>query len=139
MKANKPVLVFSYGGRFTIGNTNSPFYNPKYFVEAKDIVVVIVNYRLNIFGFPGVPREIQNLGLRDQRAAVEWLRDNISGFGGEPPKITLAGHSSGGVSVDYWAYVYKDDPIAHGIIAHSGNAFSFPSSTKAVQEANSGQ
>jgi carboxylesterase type B len=56
---------------------------------------VTVNYRLNIFGFPGAPGETQNLGLRDQRAAVEWLRDNISGFGGDPEKITISGQSSG--------------------------------------------
>ncbi|KAK0615035.1 cholinesterase precursor [Bombardia bombarda] len=135
-RANKPVLVFFYGGRFTIGNTDSPFYNAKYFADAEDIVVVTVNYRLNILGFPGAPGEIQNLGLRDQRAAVEWVRDNISRFGGNPSKITISGQSSGGVGVDYWAYAYQSDPIAHSIIAHSGNAFSFPSNTKAAQEAN---
>lgn len=135
-KAAKPVLVFFYGGRFTIGNTNSPFYSGKYFADAEDIVMVTVNYRLNIFGFPGAPGEMQNLGLRDQRAAVEWVRDNIAGFGGDASKITLAGQSSGGVSVDYWAYAYPQDPIAHGIIAHSGNVFSFPSNTKSVKEAN---
>jgi carboxylesterase type B len=121
---------------FTIGNTNSPFYNAKYFADAEDVVVVTVNYRLNVFGFRGVPGGTQNLGLRDQRAAVEWARDNISGFGGSPSKIAIAGQSSGGVSVDYWAYTYRDDPIAHGIIAHSGNAFSFPQNTRSVQETN---
>lgn len=134
--ANKPVLVFFYGGRFTIGNTNTPFYSGKYLAGETEMVVVTVNYRLNIFGFPGAPGIIQNLGLRDQRAAVEWVRDNIAAFGGDPSKITLAGQSSGGVSVDYWAYAYQEDPIAHGLIAHSGNAFSFPQNTKSVQEAN---
>ena len=85
-----------------------------------------VNYRLNIFGFPGAPGQTQNLGLRDQRAAVEWVRDNIRAFGGDPSKITIAGQSSGGVSVDYWTYAYEKDPIVNGIIAPSGNAFSFP-------------
>ena len=131
----QPVIVFFAGGRFTVGNTNNPFYNGKYFTDAQDIVVVTVNYRLNIFGFPGAS-EVQNLGLRDQRVAVEWVRDNIAGFGGDATKITLMGQSSGGASVDYWAYAYPNDPIVHGIIAHSGNAFSFPSNTRAVQEAN---
>ncbi|KAF5666069.1 triacylglycerol lipase V [Fusarium heterosporum] len=135
-KANKPVLVFFYGGRFAVGNTNSPFYNGKYFADAEDIVVITVNYRVNIFGFPGAPGETQNLGLRDQRAAVEWVRDNIWQFGGNPSKITIAGQSSGGVAVDYWTYAYKKDPIVNGIIASSGNAFSFPSNTVAVQEKN---
>ncbi|KAK3321687.1 cholinesterase precursor [Apodospora peruviana] len=135
-KNDKPVLVFFYGGRFTIGNTNSPFYNGRYLADAQDIVVVTVNYRLNVFGFPGAPGEIQNLGLRDQRAAVEWLRDNIQHFGGNTSKITISGQSSGGVGADYWAYAYRNDPIAHGIMAQSGNAFSFPFNTKSAQETN---
>lgn len=134
----KPVLVFFYGGRFTIGNTNTPFYNGKHFAQAQDIIIVTVNYRLNIFGFPGggSPNMSQNLGLRDQRLAVEWVRDNIGAFGGDPSKITISGQSSGGVSVDYWAYSYSHDPIVHGMIAHSGNTFSFPANTKAIQQSN---
>ncbi|KAF7555920.1 hypothetical protein G7Z17_g1791 [Cylindrodendrum hubeiense] len=135
-KANKPVLIFFYGGRFAIGNTNSPFYSGKYFADAEDVVVVTVNYRINIFGFPGAPGETANAGLRDQRAAVEWVRDNIWRFGGNPGKITISGQSSGGVAVDYWAYAYKKDPIVNGIIAPSGDAFSFPVNTAAVQEKN---
>ncbi|KAM0193526.1 hypothetical protein ACHAPI_007595 [Fusarium lateritium] len=135
-KANKPVLIFFYGGRFAIGNTNSPFYNGKYFADAEDIVVITVNYRLNIFGFPGAAGQVQNLGLRDQRAAVEWVRDNIWKFGGNPSKITIAGQSSGGVAVDYWTYAYKNDTIVNGIIAPSGNAFSFPVNSATVQEKN---
>ncbi|UPK92526.1 hypothetical protein LCI18_003461 [Fusarium solani-melongenae] len=134
-QANKPVLVFFYGGRFAIGNTNSPFYNGKYFADSEDIVVVTVNYRINIFGFPGGPGEA-NLGLRDQRAAVEWIRENIWRFGGNPTKITIAGQSSGGVAVDYWTYAYQKDPIVNGIIAPSGNAFSFPVNAEGVPEKN---
>lgn len=121
---------------FAVGNTDTPFYNGRYFADAEDIVVVTVNYRIGIFGFPGAPNGTQNLGLRDQRAAVEWVRDNIAGFGGNASGITIDGQSAGGVSVDYWAYAYRHDPIAQGIIAHSGNVFSFPANTKAVQEAN---
>ncbi|KAI9802788.1 MAG: hypothetical protein M1833_001387 [Piccolia ochrophora] len=135
-KADKPVLVFFYGGRFTIGNTHTPFYNGTYFADAEDIIVVTVNYRLNIFGFPGTPGEVQNLGLRDQRVAVEWIRENIASFGGNPRKITISGQSSGGVAVDYWSYAYKEDPIAHGLIAHSGNAFSFPVNAPEVPARN---
>ncbi|OBS20448.1 hypothetical protein FPOA_06817 [Fusarium poae] len=135
-KGNKPALVFFYGGRFAIGNTNSAFYNGKYFAAAEDIIVITVNYRINIFGFPDLADGVQNLGLRDQRAAVEWIRDNISKFGGNPSKITIAGQSSGGVAVDYWAYAYKNDTIVNGIVATSGNAFSFPVNTATVQAKN---
>ncbi|KAJ0163239.1 Cholinesterase [Colletotrichum tanaceti] len=135
-EAQKPVIVFFYGGRFAIGNTNSPFYNGKYFAAAQDVVVVTVNYRLSVFGFPGFPGGPQNLGLRDQRAAVEWVRDNIAGFGGDPARITIAGQSSGGVAVDYWAYAYAGDPIVNGLVAPSGNAFSFPLNGPSVPERN---
>ena len=91
-----------------------------------DVVVITVNYRLNIFGFPGAPDRTQNLGFRDQRFAVEWVRDNVASFGGDPSKITIFGQSSGGVAVDYWSYAYVEDPIVAGMISHSGNAFSFP-------------
>ena len=121
---------------FTIGNTNTPFFNGTYLADAQDLVVVTVNYRVSVFGFPGGAGVTQNLGLRDQRLAVEWIRDNIASFGGDAAKITIAGQSSGGVAVDYWAYAYPSDPIAHGIIAPSGNAFSFGSNTKVVQESN---
>ncbi|KAK2776166.1 carboxylesterase [Colletotrichum kahawae] len=134
--SNKPVIVFFYGGRFAIGNTNSPFYNGKYFADAQDVVVVTVNYRINIFGFPGIPGQPQNLGLRDQRAAVEWVHANVASFGGDPDKITIAGQSSGGVSVDYWSYAYTKDPIVNGLIAPSGNAFSFPLKSPGVPERN---
>ncbi|SPQ24842.1 b05a4d56-04e7-4832-8fd7-1777951de8d0 [Thermothielavioides terrestris] len=124
--AKKPVIVFFYGGRFTIGNTDSPFYNGRHLADAQDLVVVTVNYRINIFGFPGAPGQTQNLGLRDQRLAVEWVQKNIARFGGDASRIVLAGQSSGGVAVDYWAYAHEQDAIAAGLILVSGNAFSFP-------------
>ncbi len=88
-------------------------------------MVVTLNYRLNIFGFPGAPNGTQNLGLLDQRAAVEWLRDNSQAFGGDPSKIIIFGQSSGSVAVDYWSYAYREDPIVSGLISHSANALSF--------------
>ena len=90
------------------------------------MVVVTLNFRINIFGYPGAPGESQNLGLQDQRLAVEWVRDNIANFGGDPKKITIFGQSSGSVAVDYWSYAYQKDPIASGLISQSGNVFSFP-------------
>ena len=55
-----------------------------------------LSYRVNIFGFPGLPGMDQNLGLLDQRLAIEWTRDNIAAFGGDPNRITIFGQSSGG-------------------------------------------
>ena len=61
----------------------------------------------------------------DQRLAIEWVRDNIAKFGGNPAKITIFGESAGGISTDYLSYAFASDPIATGIIAQSGNAFNY--------------
>lgn len=87
-------------------------------------MVVTLNYRLNIFGFPGAPDETHNLGLLDQRLAVEWLRDNARAFGGDPQRITIAGQSAGGMAVDIWSYVWTEEPIVAGLISQSGTVFS---------------
>ena len=54
------------------------------------------SYRINIFGFPGLPGMDQNLGLLDQRLAIEWVSKNIAAFGGDPTRITIFGQSAGG-------------------------------------------
>ena len=87
--------------------------------------MVTVNYRMNIFGFPGLPGHPPNPGLMDQRLAVEWVKENILGFGGDPERITISGQSCGSASVDYWAYAYPSDPLVAGFISHSGTALSF--------------
>ncbi|CZS94958.1 related to acetylcholinesterase precursor [Rhynchosporium agropyri] len=118
----KAVLVWIYGGGFTTGNSDNPAYNGQYIASSEDVVVVSFNYRLNIFGFPGTPNGTQNLGLLDQRLAMEWVRDNIEKFGGDKEKITLFGQSAGSASVDYHMFAWKDNPIAHGFIQLSGSA-----------------
>jgi carboxylesterase type B len=123
--SQKPVFAFFHGGRFTIPGPHSPLYNGQYLADNEDIVVVTINYRLGIFGFPGASGIEQNAGLRDQRSAVEWLHDNIAGFGGDPARIIIFGQSAGGAAVDYWAYAYQHDPIVAGMISHSGTALSF--------------
>ncbi|KAK8927544.1 Cholinesterase [Metarhizium anisopliae] len=117
-----PVFVWSYGGAFGEGGASMPLFNPTQFVaENKDVIVVTWNYRLNIFGFPNTPAlGAQNLGLRDQRAALEWLRDNIAGFGGDAHRITLGGQSAGADSGSAMIYSHMDDPIVSGLILQSG-------------------
>ena len=61
--------------------------------------------------------------------AIEWIRDNIAGFGGDPKRITIMGQSAGGSAVDYYSYAYKADPIVAGLISHSGTALSFTPNT----------
>lgn len=99
-ETGKAVLIWIYGGGYTSGTTNTTAYNGKYLADTEDVIVVTVNYRVGFFGLPGNPDGRTNLGLLDQRLAVEWVRDNIAAFGGDPDRITLFGQSAGGSSVD---------------------------------------
>ena len=121
---------------FSIGNAHSSFYNGSRFAEATGAIIVTLTYRLGVFGFPGAPDNVQNLGLRDQRRAIEWVHQNIAGFGGDPAKVTIFGQSSGGVAADWWTFAYRDKPIVNGIISESGNAFSFPLNGREQQTRN---
>lgn len=115
---------------WTIGESNTPFYNGQYLADAENIIVVTLNYRVNIFGFPGAPEGPKNIGLLDQRLAVEWVRHNICAFGGDPNRIVIMGQSASAAAVDFWSYAYTQDPIITGLISHSGNAFSFPTNSE---------
>lgn len=108
---------------FSIGNTACEIYDGSVLADENDVVVVSPNYRVNIFGFPGAPGlQRQNVGLLDQRMALEWARDNVAAFGGDPSRITVFGQSAGGASTDYLSIMYPDDPIANGFIPQSGVA-----------------
>lgn len=92
-----PVMVWIYGGGWVSGTNNAPLYDGSAF--ARDgVICVALNHRIGVDGFivlPGVPT---NLGLRDQIAALQWVRDNIARFGGDPDNVTLFGESSGAMS-----------------------------------------
>ncbi|KAF2841707.1 acetylcholinesterase [Patellaria atrata CBS 101060] len=120
-----PVMVYLYGGGWYTGGQDTPYLIPTQWVQrTKDLIVVTPNYRGNIFGFPNARGvKDQNLGLLDQRLAIEWVRDNIKAFGGDPRKITIWGPSSGGISVDMYNYAWYKDPIVKGLIMHSGTSF----------------
>jgi len=98
----RPVLVWLHGGGFI--NGSSSIYNSTRLTTRGDVVVVTVNYRLGALGFLAHPAlgagpDVGNYGLADQQAALRWVRDNISAFGGDPDKVTIAGESAGGMSV----------------------------------------
>ncbi|PNS18186.1 hypothetical protein CAC42_3631 [Sphaceloma murrayae] len=121
-----PVLFFMTGGGFIIGGVDLPWQIPTSWVErSKSHIVVSINYRVNIFGFPSARGlEQQNLGILDQRAALEWVRDNIASFGGDPQRITQWGRSAGAIAADIHAYAYYEDPIAQAYYLESGTVFS---------------
>ncbi|MEV7892675.1 carboxylesterase/lipase family protein [Streptomyces cyaneofuscatus] len=93
-----PVLVWIHGGSLLHGSSAVPVYDGSAF--ARDgVVLVSVNYRLGVEGFGLFPDAPANRGLLDQLAALEWVRDNIAGFGGDPDRVTVAGESAGAVSI----------------------------------------
>jgi cholinesterase len=110
-----------YGGAFNMGDSH--MMNGGSLANNQDIIVVSVNYRVNVFGFPGAPTlKHFNPGFLDQRLAVEWTRDNIAAFGGDPERISLYGQSAGSMSVDDYAFAWTEDPIVNGFILSSGTA-----------------
>ncbi|MEU6039444.1 carboxylesterase/lipase family protein [Actinomadura sp. NPDC047616] len=93
-----PVMVWIHGGAFRNGSGAVPVYNGANF--ARDgVVCVTINYRLGVEGFAHLPGAPANRGLLDQIAALEWVRDNIAAFGGDPGRVTVFGESAGGMSV----------------------------------------
>ncbi|KAH0839170.1 hypothetical protein AYO21_05590 [Fonsecaea monophora] len=121
-----PVIMFMTGGGMVTGGVNIPIQIPAEWVaRSQSHIVVTINYRVNIMGFPNAAGlTTQNLGLRDQRAALEWLQANIASFGGDPTAITLWGQSAGSRSTDYYNFAYYKDPIARGFFMQSGTALS---------------
>ncbi|KAB2575178.1 Acetylcholinesterase [Lasiodiplodia theobromae] len=121
-----PVMIWIHGGGFTGGGSASPYkYGTNIVRDHQDVIVVALNYRITIFGFPNAAAlngEHLNPGLEDQRKAVEWVSENIRAFGGDPDRMILFGQSAGGMSVDKYAYAYPTDPLVSGFIAQSGLA-----------------
>ncbi|MDX2376484.1 carboxylesterase family protein [Microbacterium sp. LRZ72] len=96
--ARLPVWVWIHGGGYTTGSPASPWYDGSSF--ARDgVVTVTLSYRLGFDGFGWIEGAPQNRGVRDWVAALEWVRENIASFGGDPARVTIAGQSAGGGAV----------------------------------------
>lgn len=101
LDGRRPVLVLIHGGAFTIGSGRWPWFEGSNPARRGDMVVVTFNYRLGVFGYLDLPDypHSGNLGLLDQVAVLEWVRDNIAHFGGDPTNVTAAGQSAGAISL----------------------------------------
>lgn len=98
-KKSLPVLFYIHGGAFLFGSGSAAFVNP-YMYTRHDVVVVSINYRLDLLGFIALPNlPYTNLGLLDQRTAMEWVHENIASFGGDATRITAIGDSAGAISI----------------------------------------
>jgi len=105
-----PVLVWFHGGGY-VGGGNIQY--PGHFMAARDVIVVVPNYRLGVFGFSSSPdRQIKgNMGMYDQILALQFIRDNIAQFGGLPNRVTISGQSAGASS----AGLLMLSPLSRGL------------------------
>ncbi|MFF7314839.1 carboxylesterase family protein [Streptomyces sp. NPDC008137] len=97
--ARRPVMVWIYGGAYKLGHSGSPGYDARHIATDGDVVVVSLNYRLGMEGFASIEGAPANRGLLDQVAGLEWVRENIEAFGGDPDQVTVFGESAGAGSV----------------------------------------
>ena len=114
-----PVMVFLHGGAFVTGGGSVATYDGAAF--ARDgVVLVTLNYRLGVEGFLYTGEGHANLGILDQIAALEWVRDNISNFGGDAGNVTLFGESAGAMSACTLMTIPRASSLFHRVIAESG-------------------
>ncbi|KAF4970859.1 hypothetical protein FSARC_2225 [Fusarium sarcochroum] len=116
----RPVVLFISGGGWQQGNGNADLSG---FAAYEDIIAFTFNHRTNVFGFPNspdIPPEETNLGLYDQRLAIEWVQANARAFGGDPAKVTIWGESAGSMSVDIHVNAYTSSPPFRGAMMFSG-------------------
>jgi para-nitrobenzyl esterase len=105
-EARRPVMVYFHGGAYASGSGSSPLYDGRALCRRGDVVVVTVNHRLNAFGYAyldrfGLPElaDSGNCGQLDLLLALQWVRDNIVAFGGDPGRIMIFGQSGGGAKI----------------------------------------
>ena len=123
----RPVMVWIHGGGFTIGSGSQAIYNGSVLARRGDAVVVTINYRLGPLGFlrlkevtNGKIQSTGNEGMLDQISALEWVRDNIAEFGGDPDNVTIFGESAGGMSVGTLLAMPAARGLFHKAIPQSG-------------------
>jgi len=119
--AGLPVLVYIHGGGYTSGSAASPWYDGAGF-NRHGVVTVNVSYRLGFDGFGWIEDAPLNRGVLDWLLALEWVRDNIGRFGGDPARVTIAGQSAGGGAVLTLLSVPRAHPLFARAIVISGVA-----------------
>ncbi|KAI8058316.1 Carboxylesterase, partial [Syncephalis plumigaleata] len=126
-----PVMVWIFPGGFFFSNKNMfDMYDGAYLAETKNKIIVSINHRLGPFGFLNAEGADKNVGLFDQRAALEWISKNIEKFGGDPNNITLMGESSGAYSI----LAHMVSPTTPPNLFHRAIVMSSPTSVKLRKE-----
>jgi para-nitrobenzyl esterase len=123
----RPVMVWIHGGGFANGSASVSLYDGMELAAKHDVVLVSVNHRLNIFGFLYLADLSEkyahsgNAGMQDLVLALEWVRDNISNFGGDPGNVTIFGQSGGGSKVSTLLGMPAAKGLFHRAVAMSGS------------------
>ena len=125
--AARPVMVWIHGGGFAAGSGSTAIYDGQHLARRGDVVVVTINYRLGALGYlynpalaDGGDRHSGNYGMRDQVAALRWVREHIAAFGGDPGNVTIFGESAGGMSVGVLLGAAEAEGLFHRAIPQSG-------------------
>ncbi|MEJ1241832.1 carboxylesterase family protein [Chryseolinea sp. T2] len=122
----RPVMFWLHGGGFHVGSSSDPMTDGKALAKKGDVVVVSVNHRLNILGFLDLSgadskyAQSANVGMLDVVKALEWVRDNIKEFGGDPSNVTIFGESGGGGKVGTLMCMPSAKGLFHKAIIQSG-------------------
>lgn len=97
-------MVHIHGGGYQIGTGSPTLHGPEFLLD-RDVVLVVINYRLGTLGFFSTGDEVAsgNWGLKDAVLALEWVRDNVAYFGGDPTQVTLFGQSAGAAATQVLA------------------------------------
>ena len=125
LNVSLPVMVWIHGGGFVLGSSNG--YDSGPLSLSGDVIVVTINYRLNVFGFLSTSdsNAAGNWGLWDQQLAIKWVHDNIPAFGGDPTKVAIFGESAGSASVVYQTIYPGNKGLFQRAIAESGSIQSY--------------
>ena len=122
----RPVMVYLHGGAYSTGSGSSPLYDGTRLASRGDVVVVTVNHRLNLFGYAYLARlnprfaHSGNAGQWDLVLALEWIRDNIAAFGGDPGRVMVFGQSGGGAKIATLMATPAADGLFHSAATMSG-------------------
>lgn len=127
--ARRPVMVWIHGGGFMVGSGSTGIYSGEDLARRRDVVVVTINYRLGPLGYAHLGsvlgegfEESTNLGVRDQIGALEWVREHIDRFGGDPDNVTVFGQSAGSMSIGALLGSPRARSLFHKAICMSGGA-----------------
>lgn len=127
-RGKRPVMVWLHGGGYTGGSDGAPTYDGTNLARKQDVVVVGINHRLNVFGYLYLGKldsakyaDSGNVGMLDCVLALEWVRDNVAHFGGDPNNVTIFGESGGGGKVSVLMAMPPAKVLFHKAIVESGS------------------